>query len=159
MLSCNSHILLFYSYLPNIIAVSLQVKNICFLLFVFPMVLSYYIYGKILVKFINSDISLHRAGMKKWKCQLLSRVQLFVIPWTEAYQAPLSMEFSRQEWGAMPFSRGSSQLRDRTQVSCISRQILYHLSHQRSSKSRDGTRSKKGQTKQWSMGNVSPTDR
>ena len=30
------------------------------------------------------------------------------------------------EWVAMPFSRGSSQPRDRTQV-C--RQILYHLSH------------------------------
>ena len=98
MLSCNSHILLFYSYLPNIIAVSLQVKDICFLLLVFPMVLSCYIHGKIVVKFSNSDISLHRAGMKKWKCQFLSRVQLFVIPWTEAYQAPLSMEFSRQEY-------------------------------------------------------------
>ena len=34
------------------------------------------------------------------------------------------------EWVAIPFSRGSAQLRDRTQVSCISRQILYHLSHQ-----------------------------
>ena len=33
------------------------------------------------------------------------------------------------EWVAMPFSRGSSQPRDRThisQVSCIGRQILYH---------------------------------
>ena len=32
------------------------------------------------------------------------------------------------EWVAIPFSRGSSQLRDPTWVSC--RQILYHLSHQ-----------------------------
>ena len=37
------------------------------------------------------------------------------------------------EWAAMPSSRGSSWPRDRTWVSRISRQILYHLSHQRSS--------------------------
>ena len=31
-------------------------------------------------------------------------VQLFVIAWTVACQAPLSMEFSRQEyWGGLPF--------------------------------------------------------
>ena len=30
-------------------------------------------------------------------------VWLFVTPWTEAYRAPLSMEFSRQEnWGRLP---------------------------------------------------------
>ena len=34
------------------------------------------------------------------------------------------------EWVAIPFSRGSSQPRDQTWVSCIGRQILYHLSHQ-----------------------------
>ena len=33
-----------------------------------------------------------------------SRVQLFVTPWTVAYQAPLSMRFSRQEyWSGLPF--------------------------------------------------------
>ena len=32
------------------------------------------------------------------KVHLLSHVQLFVTPWTVAYQAPLSMEFSRQEY-------------------------------------------------------------
>ena len=36
--------------------------------------------------------------------KLLSRVQLFAIPSTVAYQAPLSMEFSRQEyWSGLPF--------------------------------------------------------
>ena len=36
--------------------------------------------------------------------KLLSRVWLFVTPWTVAYQAPLSMEFSRQEyWSGLPF--------------------------------------------------------
>ena len=34
------------------------------------------------------------------------------------------------EWVATAFSRGCSQLRDRTPVSCINRRILYHLSHQ-----------------------------
>ena len=34
----------------------------------------------------------------------LSRVQLFVTPWTVAHQAPLSMGFSRQEyWSGLPF--------------------------------------------------------
>ena len=34
----------------------------------------------------------------------LSRVQLFAMPWTVAYQAPPSMGFSRQEyWSGLPF--------------------------------------------------------
>ena len=34
----------------------------------------------------------------------LSRIRLFVSPWTVAYQAPQSMEFSRQEyWSGLPF--------------------------------------------------------
>ena len=37
--------------------------------------------------------------------QSLSHVQLFVTPWTVARQAPLSMEFSRQEyWSMLAFS-------------------------------------------------------
>ena len=40
----------------------------------------------------------------KVKVKLLNRVQLFVTPWTVAYQAPLSVEFSRQEyWSGLPF--------------------------------------------------------
>ena len=36
--------------------------------------------------------------------QSLSRVQLFVTPWTATCQAPLSMGFSRQEyWGELLF--------------------------------------------------------
>ena len=50
-----------------------------------------------------------------WKWNLLSHVWFFVIPWTIQ-----SMEFSRPEyWSGYSLSRGSSQLRDRTQVSCI----------------------------------------
>ena len=34
----------------------------------------------------------------------LSRVQIFVTPWTITYQAPLTMGFSRQEyWSGLPF--------------------------------------------------------
>ena len=36
--------------------------------------------------------------------KLLSRVRLFVTPWTVAHQAPPSVEFSRQEyWSGLPF--------------------------------------------------------
>ena len=42
-----------------------------------------------------------KTGMK---VKSLSHVQLFATPWTEAYQAPQSMEFSRQEyWSGLPF--------------------------------------------------------
>ena len=47
--------------------------------------------------------------MNKYVClcvcvQSLSRVQLFVTPWTEVSQAPLSMRFSKQEyWSGLPF--------------------------------------------------------
>ena len=50
-----------------------------------------------------------------------------VTPWTVACQAPLSMGFSRKgylEWVAIPFSRGSSQPRDRMQVFCIADRFL-----------------------------------
>ena len=35
---------------------------------------------------------------------LVSHVRLFATPWTVVHQAPLSMEFSRQEyWSGLPF--------------------------------------------------------
>jgi len=54
---------------------------------------------------------------RKWKS--LSPVGLFETPWTVARLAPLSMRFSRQEYGmgCLPSSKESSQPRDRTQVS------------------------------------------
>ena len=40
----------------------------------------------------------------KVKVKSLSRIRLFATPWTAAYQAPQSMEFSRQEyWSGLPF--------------------------------------------------------
>ena len=60
-------------------------------------------------------------------CWFLSRVWLFATPWTVAHQAPLSVEFSRQEyWSGLPFpsSRWSSQPRDGTQLSCIAGRLF-----------------------------------
>ena len=46
----------------------------------------------------QSPVNSHRES------ESLSCVRLFAIPWTVAYQAPLSMEFSRQEyWSGLPF--------------------------------------------------------
>ena len=40
----------------------------------------------------------------KVKVKSLSHVRLFVTPWTVAYQAPLPLGFSRQEyWSGLPF--------------------------------------------------------
>ena len=45
------------------------------------------------------EVSLHGR-----ECSLFSCVRLFVTPWTIAHQAPLTMEFSRQEhWSGLPF--------------------------------------------------------
>ena len=48
-------------------------------------------------------ISFSNAWKWKMKGKSLSRVRLFATPWTAAYQAPLSMGFSRQEyWSGVP---------------------------------------------------------
>ena len=48
-------------------------------------------------------ISFSNASKWKVKVKSLSRVQLVETPWTAAYQAPPSMEFSRQEyWSGFP---------------------------------------------------------
>ena len=63
---------------------------------------------------------------------LLSPVRLFATSWTVAYQAPLSMGFSRQEyWSGLPFS--SSGDLPNPGIKCWSpacTQILYCLNHQ-----------------------------
>ena len=43
-------------------------------------------------------ISFSNAWKWKVKGKSLSRVRLLATPWTAAYQAPLSMEFARQEY-------------------------------------------------------------
>ena len=45
------------------------------------------------------------------KVKSLSHVRLFAIPWTAAYQAPLHMGFSRQEyWSGVPLPSPSKWL-------------------------------------------------
>ena len=64
--------------------------------------------------------------------KLLSHVQLFATPWTTAYQAPLSMEFSRQEyWSGSPFPSPGIFPSQGSNPGCLHcRQTLYCLSHQ-----------------------------
>ena len=56
---------------------------------------------------LRADASPFEPPGKTTHVCILSRfscVRLFVTPWTAAHQAPLSTEFSRQEyWSAMPF--------------------------------------------------------
>ena len=60
-----------------------------------------------------------------------SHVQLFTAPWTVAHQAPLSMEFSRQEyWSGLLFpSPGNlpDPGRNQNQVSCIANGLFASL--------------------------------
>ena len=61
--------------------------------------------------------------------QLLSHVQLFATPQNVAHQAPLSMGILQTrvlEWGAISFSRGSSQPRNQTPVSCIAGRFFFN---------------------------------
>ena len=68
----------------------------------------------------------------KWKCSSLSHVHLFMTPWTAVHQAPLSMEFSRQEyWSQLPCPlSGNFPTQGSNPGFLHCRQILYHLSHQ-----------------------------
>ena len=78
-----------------------------------------------------SPMSLYSGGSV---CMLscFSCDRLFATPWTVAHQdfSVLGIFQARiLEWVAMPFSRRSSQPRDRSWVSCVScigRQVLYH---------------------------------
>ena len=82
-------------------------------------------------KTISSSQSLSHLKVKV-KVKSLSRVQLFVTPWTVAYQGPLSIGIFRQEyWSGLPLllqeifpTQGSNP----GLPHC--RQTLYRLSHQ-----------------------------
>ena len=70
--------------------------------------------------------------LERKKVKLLSRVRLLATPWTVAYQAPLSVGFSKQEyWSGLPFpSPGVFPTRGSNPGLLHCRQTLYHLSHQ-----------------------------
>ena len=65
-------------------------------------------------------------------CESFSHVQLLVTPWTIAHQAPLSMEFSRQEyWSGLPFPSPGDLLNPGIDPGLpYCRQILDCLNHQ-----------------------------
>ena len=73
---------------------------------------------------------------KKVKVKSLSRVQLFVTPWTVAHQAPLSLGFSRQEyWSGVHFLlQGIFPTQGSNPGLLHCRQTLYRLSQQGSLK-------------------------
>ena len=62
----------------------------------------------------------------KWKVKMksLSRVRLLATSWTAAYQAPLSMGFSRQEyWSGVPLPSPSHPYLSKMSIA------IYHLHH------------------------------
>ena len=66
---------------------------------------------------------------------MLNHFSLVFTPWTcslPGSSVPRILRARILEWFAIPFSRGSSQPRDRTRVSlvsCFGRQVLYHWHH------------------------------
>ena len=70
----------------------------------------------------------------KMKVKSLSRVRLFAILWTVAYQTPPSMGFSRQEyWSGLPFpSPGDLPNPGIEPLSLVLQVNSLPLSHQRS---------------------------
>ena len=83
-------------------------------------------------QFLGGDRSKSYASLRKPCVHARLVVSNSATPRTVAHQAPLSMVVLQArilEGVAISFSRGSSQLRDQTCISCIScigRQILYH---------------------------------
>ena len=67
------------------------------------------------------------------KIKSLSRVGLFGTPWTVAYQAPLSVEFLRQEyWSGLPFSPPGDLPDPGIQTECPALQADFLLSEVKS---------------------------
>ena len=68
--------------------------------------------------------------VKSSQVKSLSHVRLFATPWTIAYQAPLSMGFSRREyWSGLPFPSPGDLPDPGTKPESPALQILYHLGH------------------------------
>ena len=76
-------------------------------------------------------VAISFSNARKWKVKMksLSRVWLFVTPWTTAYQAPPSMGFSRQEyWSGVPLLRGNilqNVTLGTSQLSCCINKIAF----------------------------------
>ena len=84
---------------PGFYAIPDKVINRCGL---YPSVL--YSVLPFLLFFVRRGIMFHMHSVIDEWVKWLSHVQLFETLWTIAYQPPLSMEFSRQEyWSGLPF--------------------------------------------------------
>ena len=90
----------------------------------------------LLFSYIISEVGMHL--IFSMCVYVLSHVQLFATPCTVARQAPHVISQARiLEWVAIPFSRGSSQCRDRTWVSCLKADSLLSESNPNSTLIRD----------------------
>jgi len=82
--------------------------------------------GKQLGRFLNCKTK-HASTSVVWS---LSRIWLFVTPWTVDHQAGSSVHGISQvwilEWIAIPFPKGSSRPRDQTHISCVYCMCLLH---------------------------------
>ena len=71
-------------------------------------------------------ISFSNAWKWKVKVKSLSRVRLLATPWTAAYQAPLSMAFSRQEyWSGLPLPSPFIKARPSITVSAFTLRFIF----------------------------------
>ena len=64
----------------------------------------------------NTGVGCHflsNAWKGNMKVKLLSHVRLYATPWTAAYQAPLTMGFSRREyWSGLPLPKAKEKRKD-----------------------------------------------
>ena len=88
-------------------------------------------------RWLFTNWAIREAHLIVCEVKSLSRVRLFVTPWTVAYQAPLFMGFFRQQyWSGLPVpSPGDLPTQGLNPGLPHCRQTLYHLSHQGRSKS------------------------
>ena len=87
------------------------------------------IFGSVLGISPLKMLDLKKYILSKPGMRVCSAVSDFPTLWTVACQAPLTIEFPRQEYLSgvvISFSMGSSWSKDWTHVSCIGRQILSH---------------------------------
>ena len=84
--------------------------------------------SNLLVKFQSLLVKFHQNNYESISHLVVSN---YLIPWTVACQAPLSMEFSRQEWSGLPFPTpgdlSNPGIKPRASA-CM--WILYHLRYQ-----------------------------
>ena len=87
------------------------------------------------IREIQIKIKIIQQHEKKVKVKSLNHVQLFVNPWTVAYQAPPIIGFSRQKyWSGLPFPSPEDFPKPAMNLGLLHwRQTLYHLRHQSSS--------------------------